>query len=121
MKLRLRGNTVRLRLLEPEVIRLGQGETIVEELPTQPVFRFTVAPADVLEMAIGFGESGLTVQVPRAWAAAWHADEAVGRSATQTTERGTIEILLEKDWACTMARPEDNRGTYPNPVHAGAK
>lgn len=120
MKIRLRGNTVRFRLLEPEVMRLAQGESITETLPSVLPFQYSVHPTAVADLAVTFDGVGLRLDVPAEWAKAWHASDEIGRTAKQDTGRGTIEIKVEKDWACTTARPEDNQGTYPNPAGASA-
>jgi hypothetical protein len=115
MKLRLRGNTVRLRLLQGEVERLSRGESVVEALPTPTPLRYAVEPALVPELAARFEGNTLTIEVPRDWAVGWYASEEVGRQATSSG----IDILIEKDWACTTPRRgEDNAGTYPNPTTA---
>lgn len=113
MKLRLRSNTVRLRLVRSEVERLAAGETIRETLPTPLPFHYQVQPGDVPEMTADFAASTLSVIVPASWSAGWAASDQVGRQATVNG----IDILIEKDWACTTPRPEEsNDGTYPNPT-----
>jgi hypothetical protein len=115
MKLRLRANTIRLRLLQAEVQRLSQGETITETLPTPIPFGYSVKPADVSDLSAHFDHNTLTVQVPRAWSAAWATNDEVGRAAVTQG----LDILIEKDWACTTPRQsEDESGAYPNPTRA---
>ncbi len=112
MKLRLRGNTIRLRLLEGEVARLAQGDEIRETLPTPLPFHFAVRPADVGELRASFDGQTLVVEAPREWCSGWAASDEVGRRT-----QGALDILIEKDWACTTAREgEENVGTYPNPL-----
>jgi hypothetical protein len=113
MKLRLRSNTIRLRLLKGEVDRLAEGKTIVETLPTPRPFHFSVQPAEVADLMASFDEDTLLIQVPQDWARAWPKTDQVGRSATTNN----LDILIEKDWACTTPRAaEENDGTYPNPT-----
>ncbi|WP_031500867.1 DUF7009 family protein [Bryobacter aggregatus] len=113
MKLRLRANTIRLRLVRAEVEQLSTGQAIVETLSTPTPFHFQLAPTATDELRASFEQSTLTIEVPHAWAATWAASEEVGRSATS----GGVSILIEKDWACTTPRSgEDDSDTYPNPV-----
>jgi hypothetical protein len=113
MKLRLRAHTIRLRLLQDEVARLALGETIRETLPTPRPFHFAVAPTAVPELTAHFADDTLRVEVPAPWAASWAASDEVGRQA----QTQGLDILIEKDWACTTARAgEENKGTYPNPT-----
>ena len=116
MKLRLRSNTIRLRLLQREVARLGSGETIRETLPTPQPFHFAVAPTAVAEVEADFLGDTLTIQVPTAWAAGWLASDEVGRAATS---KG-VHVLIEKDWTCAIPREgEEGSGTFPNPTALG--
>lgn len=113
MKLRLRANTIRLRLLQGEVQRLSQGETILETLPTPIPFHYAVQPAEVPDLSASYNGHTLTIQVPQSWSAAWASSDEVGRQA----QSQGLDILIEKDWACTTPRAaEENRGTYPNPT-----
>ncbi len=113
MKLRIRANTIRLRLLQDEVQRLSQGETIVETLPTPTPFHYAVSPADVPDLTATYNGHTLTIQVPQAWSATWATNDEVGRQA----KTAGLDILIEKDWACTTPRQgEENQGTYPNPT-----
>jgi len=113
MKLRLRSNSIRLRLLKGEVDKLALGQPVAETLPTPTPFHFSVHPSDVAELTASFDSGTLTIEVPREWAIAWAASDEVGRSANSNN----IDILIEKDWACTTPRPaEDDSGTYPNPT-----
>ncbi len=116
MKLRLRSNTIRLRLLEGEVARLALGETIRETLPTPQPFHFAIAPAAVAELEADFCGDTLTIQVPSVWASGWLASVEVGRAATS---KG-VHILIEKDWTCAIPRDgEEGSGTFPNPTALG--
>jgi hypothetical protein len=115
MKLRLRGNTLRLRLLQKEVAALAEGQTVSEILPTTPPFGYTVEPAAVSEIEVLHEAGLLRTRVPEDWARGWNASEEVGRQAVT----GGIDVLIEKDWACTTPRPgERNDGAYPNPNYA---
>jgi len=65
MKLRLRANTIRLRLLQGEVARLAAGETIRESLPTPRPLHFLIMPNETLEMSAAFEGDTLSILVPR--------------------------------------------------------
>jgi hypothetical protein len=115
MKLRFRANTVRIRLLQGEVARLAAGEAIVETLPTPRPLHFRVEPGEVDDMSADFEGDCLTVIVPCKWSAGWAASDEVGR---QALSRG-IDILIEKDWACTTPRVgEEGLDVYVNPTIA---
>jgi hypothetical protein len=68
MKLRLRKNSLRLRLLRGEVDRLGRGERVEEAITFAPGRRLTYAllatDADVVRAA--FADGVITVEIPSA-------------------------------------------------------
>lgn len=120
MKLRVRGNSLRLRLTRSEVDQLAAGAAPVEE-------RVRFAPGSALVYSIERGErsalraelEGTTVRViaPRAVVEAWAGSDEVGFEAEQPTGDGqTLRVLVEKDWNCLTSRPgEEDVDTFPNP------
>jgi hypothetical protein len=113
MKLRFRAHTIRIRLLQGEVARLAAGEAIVETLPTPRPLHFRVEPVETEELSAVFEGDCLRVLVPRKWSEGWAASDEVGRQAVSNG----IDILIEKDWACTTARVgEEGLDVYVNPT-----
>lgn len=122
MKLRIRGDSVRIRLSQTEVRSLIEHGRIEESARLGP------EPSDVLVygVVIGTTESAiacswlsgrLLVVIPPALAQDWAAGETVGLAASQPVVDGAVlRILIEKDLACTTPRPEeDDRDAFPNP------
>ena len=112
MKLRLRGNTLRLRLVQTEVARLAAGERIEERVDFG---------ASQLVYALGSGASqgarfdGGTIEVtlPAATLVEWASTDRVGIEATE----GPLRITVEKDWQCARPRDgEDESDAYPHPT-----
>jgi hypothetical protein len=119
MKLRLRGHTLRLRLLKDEVERLSLGQTIEESLPTPNPFIYAILPGNVDAVELDHANGRLTAIVPTSWASNWFTSDEVGIEA----QCGAVSVLIEKDWACTTPRTtprtastESDEGTYPNPT-----
>ncbi|MEO0996498.1 MAG: hypothetical protein AAFX58_03170 [Pseudomonadota bacterium] len=120
MKLRIRGDSIRLRLTRGEVERIGAGETVAEttRLGAGTVFEYRLVPdaaaqipAAVLRAAV------LEIRLPRAQARAWALGDEVGISASQPVDAGaTLDLLVEKDFACLAPRPgEDESDMYEHP------
>ncbi|MEO8595878.1 MAG: hypothetical protein ABI759_21335 [Candidatus Solibacter sp.] len=115
MKLRLQGNSVRLRLTRSEVERFrdtgiveesvdfGGGETLAYGLHSRK------EPGPV---QAGFREGTLTVSVPIDAAQAWAGSDEVGVYA----QSGALAISIEKDFRC-LTRPRDGEepDAYPHP------
>ena len=116
MKLRIRGDSVRLRLKRHEVEAIGAGECVVEQtrFPGSALtYRLDVTDGDHISAAYARGE--LAIRLPRPLAANWaNTDEVslVGNS-------GDLSILVEKDFQCLAPghhRPdEDDEDTFPHP------
>jgi hypothetical protein len=114
MKLRIKGNSVRLRLLRSEVERFAAEGVIADEtLFGGSKFRYSLrssAETDRIEATFVDGE--ISIILPREHALEWANGEAVGTEA----EQGELSILIEKDFVC-VDRPDDpdRADAYPNP------
>jgi hypothetical protein len=118
MKLRLRGNSLRLRLQKPEVASLAQGAAVVDstQFGPEPESRFVcrIEARGDAQISTRFAEGVLTVTVPETTARSWADNETVGLYAE--TVWG-LKIALEKDFRCLEPRPgEDEGGAYERPA-----
>ncbi len=121
MKLRIRDDSVRLRLTRGEVeslAREGAFEARTRFGPTTLVYRLElgelVAPRATLEGA----EAGtrLIVRLPNDAGRAWAEGDEVGIEATQALDEGELRILVEKDFKCLAPREgEDDGDAFENP------
>lgn len=122
MKLRVRGNSLRLRLGRTEVNGLGRGERVEDAIAFGPRAADRLAYAIVCSneahmMDAHFANNELLVTVPSSVAREWALGESVGLEAAQPVGDGTtLAILVEKDFACLSPRTgEDDTDAYPNP------
>jgi hypothetical protein len=118
MKLRIRGQSLRLRLTRQEVSRLVQSGTLEETTVFGPApdARLTcfvgLAPAN--DINASFLNGRIAVTLPADQAAAWAAGEAVGLYAE--TEAG-LKIAVEKDFRCLEPRRgEDDSDAFERPT-----
>jgi hypothetical protein len=110
MKLRIRGDSVRLRLGQSEVRRLER-EGVVRErvcfgpLAGQCLVYSLRSSAEGAEIGASFDGGEIAVSVPEEIVRSWAATEQVGIEAVQAVE-GTdgVRILIEKDFECTEGR-----------------
>ena len=121
MKLRIKGNSLRLRITRPELDRL-MNEGRVEEtisFAADDSSRLTYSlehTAAALAPAVRFVPPSLEVRIPTAQARKWSAGEEVGIYAgVGLGPHGTLELLIEKDFACMHGTAEENREAFPNP------
>lgn len=118
MKIRIKGNSIRIRVTKSEVERLAT-EGFVEEYTSFIDNRFVYAlqrSADLNELSAAYCGNKITVFVPAAFADEWSQNDLVGCSAQmRLNERESLFLLLEKDFACLDNTLEDQSDNYSNP------
>ena len=121
MKLRIRDNSVRLRLTRSEVDQLRDDGVVAARtaFPGGREFRYEVesSPASVNPGAI-LSDYKVTVRVPEATVLAWANSEQVSIDGEQQHKNGEVlNILVEKDFACLAPREgEDESDMFPHPA-----
>jgi hypothetical protein len=122
MKLRIRGDSLRLRLTQTEVERFRSTGEVHDDIHVGGrALRYSLIRDDALdEVGAIYREGEITVGVPRGIAERWISAEEVGFSACQRGDDGReLHILVEKDFKCLTARPgEDDGDGFPNPNRA---
>lgn len=122
MKLRIKGNSIRLRLLRSEVERLAANGTVSEEVrfgtATDQALRYAIAASDgIEEVTAQFSDNQILVLLPESVALDWTTGNGVGIEASMSVGNDSdLSILLEKDFEC-IGRPDDpdRDDAYPNP------
>lgn len=120
MKLRIRGNSIRLRLQRSEVrqfLEVGQIKDGVDFGLTRLSYAL-VWDQDRADIYTTFADHEITIAVPRVLAIRWAASDEVSLKASQPLPAGMLAILVEKDFQCLKPRsvwPEDESDAYPNP------
>lgn len=120
MKLRLRADTLRLRLTRGEVDALGRGESVSETtpFPDGTSLRYELATAQQYSAQQLINEQGvcLRIEVPGGDASRWAQSEQVGFVDNEPLQLGPLQILIEKDFTCITPRDgEEELDTFPNP------
>jgi hypothetical protein len=116
MKLRLKGNSIRLRLTQGEVARLAETGAVEERVEfgnSGRTFVYAVeATGDGKEVAAEFVADRIRVVIPAAAAREWAQSDEVGLYATPDG----LSISVEKDFACVKPRAgEDESDMFPHP------
>jgi hypothetical protein len=125
MKLRIKGNTLRVRVSRSEVARLLAGDCLEETIhfSPAPVAKFTYAlqqEQSLSRPAVQYTENRVAILLPAEEAKTWGTSDQVGIAENISLGNlGSLGILIEKDFACLDRSDEENQDTYPNP-NAGA-
>lgn len=120
MKLRIKGNSLRLRVSPTELERIAaQGwveDSVRFAADTALSYRLEVGAGGGLAAALEAGR--IRVTVPRAAVERWRRDDEVAIGGEQALPDGeTLNILIEKDFECLKPRPGDaDADTFPNPA-----
>jgi hypothetical protein len=114
MKLRLQGNSLRLRLTRSEVARLHDNGTVEEAAAFKSGGSLTYriqSRADTEPLQADFSGGAITVLVPTETIRAWASGEEAGLYA----QDGDLRIAIEKDFRC-LTRAEEEPDAYPHPA-----
>ncbi|MBL8207955.1 MAG: Hsp20/alpha crystallin family protein [Blastocatellia bacterium] len=118
MKLRIKGNIVRLRLTRSEVSTVGEGGRVQEItlFGPQAQFCYTLEAVDTPQLEAEYSNNTLTVRVPRVMAHDWATTDLVGLSTEQKiAENVSLQLIIEKDFTCLNPRGEEDSDTFEHP------
>ncbi|HEY1801485.1 MAG TPA: hypothetical protein VGG46_11175 [Terriglobales bacterium] len=123
MKLRIRGNSLRLRLTQGEVSRLMADGRISESVHFSPIaasdaFTYSLKTCEnAATVSASYREGEILITLPARKAAEWANTSQVGIEQTQPLQEGTeLRIVVEKDFRCLQPRTEeDESDNFPNP------
>ncbi|MES2780736.1 MAG: hypothetical protein V4651_12655 [Bacteroidota bacterium] len=118
MKIRIKGNSVRIRLTRSEVDHFGS-EGYLEEHTSFGTVNLTYAlqKNEQETLTASFENNKVTMNMPAKWAEEWLATERVGYEGNMPLPNGeSLYLLLEKDFVCLDNTTEDQSDNYPNPL-----
>ncbi|MDE1156626.1 MAG: hypothetical protein PW735_12975 [Acidobacteriaceae bacterium] len=121
MKLRIQGNSIRLRLMRSELERLGQGLVLKEEVFLAPTpdgtLRYLLSVREQSELvSVSFSQSVLDVTISPTQFDVWRQESEVGIYEKVHSDSKPLQVTIEKDFACLDRSDADNKDTFPNPL-----
>lgn len=125
MKLRVQGNSVRLRLTQAEVAQFSKTGYVEENIEFGPGASFCYALescSKILAPRVLYQNGDLRIQVSCTAAQEWFTTDQVGISGEQPGPNGKppFSILIEKDFKC-MHSDKPDPDAYPNPLELDAR
>lgn len=121
MKLRIKGDSLRLRLTKGEVAQLDTGGTVEDQIRfgggEALVYRLT-RDAKAGAMTASFAQGAVEIRIPERSAHEWANSNEVTLAGAQPIAAGDeLRILVEKDFACLAPRAgEDESDNFENPT-----
>jgi hypothetical protein len=123
VKLRIKGDSLRLRLTQGEMRTLAEQGAVEDRVsfPGGAALRYRLrTDKNTPSISAGYGSNVIDILVPGPLAERWCGTDLVTLSASQATASGELLIVLEKDWACLAPREgEDESDNFPHPDSRG--
>jgi hypothetical protein len=120
MKLRIRGNSLRLRLTQGEIRALAEQGVIEDrtEFPGGQALVYRLRSDKIKnEISARYDNKIMEIIAPESAVARWCATELVTLSASLPLASDELRIVLEKDFACLAPREgEDESDNFPHPL-----
>jgi hypothetical protein len=120
MKLRIKGNSLRLRVSPSEMEQLLNSGRVEETIyfGAEEGARLTYALehcAHAEAMTVVYRPQEVTVLVSSREARTWAEGNNVGLYGAACSGHGPLELAIEKDFACLDKEGAENTDTFPNP------
>ncbi len=118
MKLRIKGNSLRIRLTKSEVNYFGKENYLEEKTEFgNAVFIYALqSSADVKSISATFIQNKITLLIPTSVAYVWTTTNQVGiEGEMETGNNKKLFLLIEKDFKCLDNVAEDQSDNYENP------
>ena len=115
MKLRISGNSIRLRLSMTEVEKLVHGNFVQDKCHIGSSTLTYQVNQNTREdkLSATYSNDLIDVKIPKEWLTNWDKDERVG---FEGHDNNGLYILVEKDFQCMKPRPqEDESDLFVNP------
>jgi len=121
MKLRIKGNSIRLRLTRSEVAAVAAKGWLENrtDLGNRTFAYAVTVSGSANELSARFDDDCITVVVAKPSVVSWASGEEVGLYGEQVTSDGkTLAIALEKDFRCLdrSGSEDDEADNYPHPA-----
>ncbi|MCE2786793.1 MAG: hypothetical protein LW692_02340 [Sphingobacteriales bacterium] len=119
MKLRIKGNSIRIRLTKSEVNQFAKDGYIEEHtlLPNGKLSYVVKKDATVNELSADLSKQTVVMLMPEHDATNWVQTERVGYENNMILPGGEkLYLLIEKDFKCLDNTNEDQSDMYDNPL-----
>ncbi|MGH9584557.1 MAG: DUF7009 family protein [Bryobacteraceae bacterium] len=109
MKLRFRGNGLRLRLSRGEVRRLASGAALEERVlfPGDARMGYILEPSPDASPRASFQNGVIRISAPEVFIQPWAAGDTIGIYFDLPADGAALQIAIEKDLECIDAPPEE--------------
>jgi len=117
MKIRIKGNSLRLRVSQSEVEEFKKKGRVRDRIFFgKSRLVYTLQAEDTSKVNADFNQHCITVSVPHKIAEKWTETDQVGFEEYQPiADDEKLYLLVEKDFQCLIPRKEDESDLFENP------
>ena len=118
MKLRILGNSIRLRLSQSDLAALLDGGAVEDRVvfPAGPALTYRLESSSGESTEADYDNDRIVIRFPLAEIENWARPTEVTMHAELALGEGRLELLVEKDFKCLSPRDgEDDADLFPNP------
>ena len=117
MKLRIRAQTLRIRISPTELEQVRQKEKIESSIhfPNGSTLSYSLEASDQEDTKIIFEDTVIAIRLSPTDIETITDDANVGIQSMHTTAHGALDLLIEKDFTCLHPRGIEDADTFPNP------
>jgi hypothetical protein len=118
MKIRIQGNSIRLRLTKIEVDQFASRGVVQEKVNFgNSVLTYKLRSSIEKKVTASFINDIITISVPEEIGEKWTKSEEVGfNEVLNNPDDEKLSILVEKDFQCLVPRADDGNDLFPNPL-----
>ena len=120
MKLRIKGNSLRLRISRSEMaslIEIGNIQDTIQFAPAADA-KLTYGlqhDSATQDIRVEYQPQRITVLLSTETAKRWAGSDEVGIYGSSETGSGVLELMVEKDFACLDGNDPHDEDAFPNP------
>jgi hypothetical protein len=117
MKLRIKGNSLRIRLTKNEVSKLSETGYLEEQtlFPNNRLI-YALQKTDAATLSATFENNKITMFVPGSFIKDWPVNDVVALDTKMPLQGNeSLYLLIEKDFVCLDETHEDQSDNYENP------
>lgn len=118
MKLRIKGNSIRMRLSQQEVDELASSGKISEAISFgRGKLTYQLSTAQESKMSAIYDNDIIQINIPKSDGLTWASSDQVGiEGKVPLRDENALSVLIEKDFKCLTDRSgEDESDLYENP------
>lgn len=117
MKIRIKSNSIRLRLTRLEVGELIQNGVYADSISFPNGQSLIYELSEGSERDVRFSNEKIQVFLTIGDLEAWIDEEKVGfEFLLELDDENQLKVIVEKDFKCLVDRAEDEKDNYPNPM-----